>query len=187
MFTRIAHRMTFARFVIHGHQLAAGPGFSIASLFVLAIALLTACGGGDGSSGARAAEPGNSVAQEQAADAETDDAPCADLAISVGELEQVDAEWPTELAAMQEAGKGWQPGADLVQVDVGCSMDVFFGGENDGSIEWDGIFYAPGNGNWHSADGSTYMVLSEAPLDPSLVSFAELHDWLVAAGYDEGT
>ena len=88
---------------------------------------------------------------------------------------------------MQDAGQGWHPGAELVQVDIGCGTDVFFGGENDGAIVWDGIFDAPGAGNWHSADGSTYMVLTEAPLDPARVSFAKLHDWLAAAGYDDGT
>ena len=186
MFAHILHRIVPTKLLPLGYHVLAGPGFSIASLFVLAIALLTACGGNDGSPAARAAEPRDAAAQEEATDADGD-GPCADLSISIGELAQADAEWPAELATMQARGSGWQPDADLVQIEMGCSADIFFGGENDGTIAWDGIFDAPGKGNWHSADGTTYMVLTETPLDPSLVSFAKLRDWLAAAGYDDDT
>ena len=168
------------------------PGWSglpVGAIFVLAVTLLTACGGGGADGGADAAEPAGRTESAQPVARSTDDEgqPCADFAISIGELAQADAAWPAELAAMQDAGHGWHPGADLVQVEVGCNLDAFFGGEKDDAIVWDGIFDAPGKGNWHSADGSTYMVLTEAPLDPSRVSFAKLHDWLAAAGYDDGT
>ncbi len=186
MFARIVHRMVPTKVVPVAYHVLAGPGFSIASLFVLAIALLTACGGEDSSPAARATEPPDAAAQQQAADAETD-APCADASFSIGQLAQVDAAWPTELAAMEAGAQAWQPDANLVQLNVGCNADAFFGGDDNDTIAWDGVYFSPGNGNWHSADGSTDIVLTEAPLDPSLVSFAKLRDWLAAAGYDDGT
>ena len=62
-----------------------------------------------------------------------------------------------------------------------CAMD---GGDG---LAWDGVFYAVDEGYWHSLDSSTYLELTETPLDPAAIDFGELHQWLAAAGYDDAT
>ena len=212
MFTRFAHRTIRTRIDPFVPRLLRWRDVPPAPVFLLALAVLTACGGADAARGGDAAEPPAAAesATEERADGEREPnaatvaKACEDYALAIADLGLLEAAWPAALAEMRRGATTWQPDAQLVELTVGCDWGVtadcvdlsddgevtvgddcgIDGGEN---LAWDGVFYTADDYYWHSADDSTFMVMTETPLDPAAISFAGLHAALIAAGYDDAT
>jgi hypothetical protein len=166
-----------------------------ASLLLLGVLALVACGGSGSAAGTKHAP-------------ELDEAACADYALVVGDLPRAQAELPAKLEEMEEGARAWQADADLVALDVGCDLGAFgdclFGDDltpradeesanecvadrAEEAIAWTATYYSPAtDASWEFPAREETYYHDEAPLDPALIDFGKLHDWLVAAGYDDG-
>ena len=212
MFTPFLHRAIWTRIVPFLPRLLAWRDVPPAPVFLLALAVLTACGGADASRGGDAAE--QPAATESAAadrmdrqgepDAADVTKACDDYMLETADLALLETAWPAALAEMRRDATTWQPDAQLVELTVGCDwavaadcVDLADDGEVtvgdacgiDGGegLAWDGVFYTVDDYYWHSVDGSTFMAMTETPLDPAAISFDGLHAALAAAGYDDAT
>jgi hypothetical protein len=170
MFTRFVYRMALTRIVPFVPHLQAWRGVPLVPVFLLAVAVLTACGGADAASGGKdAAGTQAPTAVERETDGGDAAKACADSMLAMGDLGLLEAAWPAALAGMQQGATAWQPDARLVQLSVGCDWGV-----SDDCVDV-------------ADDGSTYILMTDTPLDPAAISFAELGDALAAAGYDDAT
>jgi hypothetical protein len=157
------------------------------AIAILLVAVVVAVWGGHSAAGPITVEtPTAAATATQAASsaspaATTGDASCADGLLNVGDLPKLDAVWQARLKEFTAEASAWHKDAKLVKVGLFCYLSV--------DADWSADF--------SSADGDAQVVLPDNTesggaslidsFDPATISFTKLHDWLIAAGYDDAT
>ena len=146
----------------------------VLSAAVLTALLVTGCGGEEDDE--NDSDPTATTAAQSSGTR-----PCDDDGITLADLDVAEAEWPQRRQEIEEAGKAWQGDAVLVEVEVFCGII--------GDLKWNGVYYSPSQEAWYSTERAEVMLPEEGPttepLDPSIVSFANLAEWLRADNFPE--